>query len=85
VLDGALIGAAVGFSMQVLPALTALIATNHPHEATAGILGVWLASIALGAIVGAMLARVWGRHVSTSREGAGPASGPGPVEEQTKA
>ena len=64
--NGALIGAAVGVSIQILPALTGLIATNHPDEAKAVILGVWLSSIAIGAVIGSVLASVWGRYVSTS-------------------
>jgi hypothetical protein len=66
--DGALIGAAVGFSIQILPALTNLIATNHPDEAKAVIIGVWLAGIVIGAIVGSVLASAWGRYVSRSPE-----------------
>ncbi len=68
VADGALIGAAVGVGIQVLPALTGLIATNHPDEAKAVIIGVWLVSIMIGAIIGSVLASVWGRYVSTSPE-----------------
>jgi hypothetical protein len=66
--DGAVIGAAVGIGIQILPALTNLIATNHPEEAKAVIIGIWLASIGIGAVVGSVLAAVWGRYVSTSRE-----------------
>ena len=61
VVDGALIGAAVGVGIQILPALTGLIATNHPEEAKAVIIGVWLASIGIGALIGSVLASVWGR------------------------
>jgi hypothetical protein len=68
VLDGAVVGAAVGPGIQVLPALTGLIATNHPEEAKAIVIGAWLASIVIGAIIGSALAWVWGRHVSTSHE-----------------
>lgn len=62
--DGALIGAAVGISIQILPALTNLIATNHPGEAKAVIIGIWLTSIVIGALVGSVLASIWGLYVS---------------------
>lgn len=66
--DGALIGAAVGLSIQIVPALTNLIATNHPDEAKTTIIAVWLVSIVIGALVGCGVASVWGRYVSTSQE-----------------
>ena len=68
VVDGTLIGAAVGVSIQILPSLTGLIGTIHPDEAKTIIIGVWLAGIVIGAIVGSVLACVWKRYVSTSRE-----------------
>ncbi len=68
VVDGALIGAAVGLSIQILPALTAFIATNHPEEAKTFVIGVWLVSIVLGTVIGSALSRTWGRFVSTSPE-----------------
>jgi uncharacterized RDD family membrane protein YckC len=66
VVDGALIGAAVGFSTQILSALTSLIATNHPEDAKTIIIGAWLTSVAMGALVGSVMASVWGRQISTS-------------------
>jgi hypothetical protein len=68
VVDGAIIGAAVGVSIQVVPALTGLIATNHLEEAKSTIIGVWLVSTVVGAIIGSLMASVWGRYVSTSPE-----------------
>ena len=68
--DGAVIGAAVGGGIQVLPALTGFIATNHPEEAKATVIGVWLVSLAIGAIIGSILSSVWGRSVSRSTHGA---------------
>ena len=64
--DGALIGTAVGGGIQVIPALTAFIATNHPEEAKAIVIGVWLVSLVIGALVGASLASIWGQYVSRS-------------------
>ena len=84
VLDGAVIGAAVGVGIQILPALTGLIATNHPEEAKAVILGAWLASLGIGALLGAVLASVWRRDVSSSREKVEPVSGALRTEEETE-
>jgi hypothetical protein len=68
VVDGALIGSAIGLGIQILPALTAVIGTNHPEDAKTTIIIVWLVSIAVGAIIGSVLASVWGRFVSRSPE-----------------
>ena len=68
VLDGALIGAAVGWGIQVLPSLTSLIATNHPEEAKTAIIVIWLISAAIGALVGAALASAWVRGAGPPRE-----------------
>jgi hypothetical protein len=84
VVDGALIGAAVAVGIQILPALTGLIATNHPEEAKAVIIGVWLASIMIGAIIGSVLASAWGRYVSTSCDKVESVPGALPTEEKTE-
>ena len=68
VLDGALIGAAVGWGIQLLPPLTSLIATHHPQEAKTFIIAAWLISAAIGALVGAALASVWVLNASTPSE-----------------
>lgn len=75
VLDGALIGAAVGWGIQLLPPLTSLIATNHPEEAKTAIIVIWLSSAAIGALVGAAVASVWVLNASTPRQDA---TGPSP-------
>ena len=74
VLDGAMIGAAVGWGIQLLPPLTSLIATNHPEEAKTAIIAIWLISAAIGALVGAALASVWVLNASTPRQDAEAAS-----------
>jgi len=53
--DGVLNGAAIGLGTALLPALTALISTNHPEEAKTFIIAVYLASAALGALVGGIV------------------------------
>lgn len=77
--DGGLIGAAVGVGIQILPALTNLIATNHPDEAKTVIIGIWLVAILIGALNGTVLASIWARYVSRQPEDreSGPESPPG--------
>lgn len=53
--DGVLNGAAIGLGTALLPALTALISTNHPEEAKTFIIVIYLASVALGALVGGIV------------------------------
>lgn len=58
VLDGALVGAAVGIGSALLPALTVFINSHHPEEAKTfvivGYLSVALAGVVIGAILAAM-------------------------------
>jgi hypothetical protein len=56
VLDGALIGAAIGVGIAVLPPLTALISTNHLELAKTFIIVSWLVACSLGLLIGATLA-----------------------------
>lgn len=85
VLDGALIGAAVGWGIQVLPSLTSLIATNHLEEAKTAIIGIWLISAVIGALVGSALASAWVLTTGTPLEGAQAASAASQTEQATKA
>jgi hypothetical protein len=62
--DGAMIGAAVGVGIQVIPSLTSLIGTNHPDEAKNIIIGLWVGGLLIGALIGSLLASVLGRYVS---------------------
>jgi len=68
--DGALIGAAVGLGVQILPALTYFIGTNHPEDAKTGVIVVWLASMVVGAAVGAIVTSLLGRQVGRAPENA---------------
>lgn len=56
--DGALNGAAIGVGTALLPALTALISTNHPEEAKTFIIFVYVASALVGLMIGATAAVV---------------------------
>ncbi len=57
-LDGALIGAAVGIAVALVPPLTLLIASNHLSAALAGIVIVYLATMANGAMIGMFVAAI---------------------------
>ncbi|MHC4661105.1 MAG: hypothetical protein ACYS8W_05395 [Planctomycetota bacterium] len=70
VLDGLFNGAAVGFGVAVIPALTALIASHHLDEAKTAIIITYLASTVIGGIIGAALAAV-GRKYVPAKSGSG--------------
>lgn len=66
VLDGTLIGAAIGCGMTILPPLTSLIASNHLEDAKTFIIGSWLASCVIGGLMGTVLAVIGRQHVDRS-------------------
>jgi hypothetical protein len=70
VLDGLLIGAAVGVGTALLPPLTALIATHHLEDAKWFIIGTWVVAAAAGAIIGGIFAAI-GR-TTIERHSSGP-------------
>jgi hypothetical protein len=71
VLDGTLIGAAIGCGMNILPPLTSLISSNHPEQAKTFIICSWLAACVIGGLMGTVLA-VFGRaHVERPAAGGG--------------
>ena len=61
--DGALIGAGVGLSGTIIPALTSLIATNHLELAKIFIIGSWLAALLIGGVIGAILTAIGRVHI----------------------
>jgi hypothetical protein len=63
ILDGTLNGAAVGIGTALLPALTALISTNHPEMAKTFIIVSYLASASLGGIIGTIFASVGRQYI----------------------
>ncbi len=67
ILDGAAIGAAVGFGIALLPPLTSLIGTNHPEEAKLFIIGAWAITTFNGAVIGAVLSAIGIKHVDRAR------------------
>jgi hypothetical protein len=62
-LDGAMIGAAVGMGVVLLPPLASFIATNHPVEARTVVIGCWVAGIMLGALNGSLLGAIGRRFI----------------------
>ena len=58
ILDGTLVGAAIGIGSALLPSLTALIRTHHPQAAMVFILVTYLAATAVGAVLGTILAAI---------------------------
>ncbi len=63
VLDGTLIGAAIGIGSALLPALTALIRTNHPEMAKTFIIVTYLSATLLGAVMGSIIAAIGRKYV----------------------
>jgi hypothetical protein len=64
--DGALIGAAIGAGIALLPPLTSLIGTRHVEEAKTFIICSWLASTAVAMLIGAVLGAAGRKHVDRS-------------------
>ncbi|MGD9350936.1 MAG: hypothetical protein PVF71_14830, partial [Desulfobacterales bacterium] len=58
ILDGTLNGAAVGIGTALLPALAALISTNHPEMAKTFIIVSYVAAATVGGIIGSIFAAV---------------------------
>jgi len=63
VIDGTINGAAVGIGTALLPALTALIGTNHPEMAKTFIIVVYVASAVVGAIIGSMVSAIGRKYI----------------------
>ena len=64
VIDGGLIGAAVGVGSCFLPPLTSLMYTNHLELAKTFVIAAWLVAPAVGAVIGMILAAIGRRHVA---------------------
>jgi len=63
VVDGVLVGAAIGIGSALLPVLTALISTNHPEAAKTFVIVSYLSVTLVGAIMGAVLAAIGRKYV----------------------
>lgn len=72
VLDGAAIGAAVGWITGLVGPLAGFIATDHVEDVKTLVIVAWLAAAVTGTIAGALLARLW-RHEFASDRSASPA------------
>ncbi len=68
--DGALVGAAIGIGSALLPALSALIGTNHPEMAKTFIIVTYLSTALVGASMGSALAAIGRKFIDrTSTDG----------------
>jgi len=63
IIDGTLNGAAVGIGTALLPALTALIYTNHLEMAKTFIIVVYVASAVVGGIIGSMVSVIGRKYI----------------------
>ena len=66
VIDGILVGAAVGIGSAILPTLSALISSSCIEKAKTIIIITYLAATFIGAIFGAGLARIAQKYVETA-------------------
>jgi hypothetical protein len=67
VLDGVLLGAAIGIGIALLPSLTSLIKTNHPEMAKSFIIITYCSAAVAGGIIGAIVAAVGRSHLEPGR------------------
>lgn len=64
IIDGTINGAAVGIGTALLPALTALIGTNHMEMAKTFIIVTYVASAMTGAIIGSMISVIGRKYIN---------------------
>ncbi len=69
VLDGALIGAAIGIGSALLPTLSVLIRTNHPEMAKTFIIVTYLTTTLLGVFMGSALAAIGRKYIDRTSIG----------------
>lgn len=63
ILDGALVGAAVGIGSALLPTLSALISSSHPEWAKTVVIVTYLSATLVGAAFGAVLAAIARKYI----------------------
>lgn len=63
ILDGVLIGAAIGIGSALLPTLSVLICSNHLETAKTAIIFTYLSATFLGGVFGALIARIAQKYV----------------------
>jgi hypothetical protein len=66
VLDGLLIGGAIGLGIALIPPLTSLILSNHIEEAKTFIVAAWLSAAGIGGLFGAILACIGRKCMRTA-------------------
>lgn len=71
VLDGVLVGAAVGLGSALLPTLSVLISSNHPELAKTVIIVTYLSATFVGGIFGMTLAAIARKYVDRIPSGGG--------------
>ena len=67
VLDGAMIGASVGWITGLVGPLASFIGTEHFEDAKTIVIVGWLAAAVMGTISGALLASLWRREFAGDR------------------
>lgn len=66
IIDGVIVGAAVGIGSALLPTLSALISSSSLEKAKTIIIITYLAATSIGAIFGAGLARIAQKYIETA-------------------
>jgi hypothetical protein len=66
ILDGVLVGGAIGIGSALLPVLSALIASNHPETAKTFVIVGYLSVTIVGAAIGAILAAAGRKYIDRS-------------------
>jgi hypothetical protein len=69
ILDGGLVGAAVGMGSALLPTLTVFIRTNHPEMAKTFVIVSYLSVTLAGAVIGGALAVIARKYVDRTSTG----------------
>lgn len=67
VVDGMLIGAAIGIGIALFPTLTSLIGTNHPEQAKSFIILSCIGATINGACFGAILGAIGKRQIDSGK------------------
>ncbi len=63
IMDGVLVGAAIGMGAALLPSLTSLIYSNHLELAKSIIIITYVSAAFLGGVIGAILAVIGGKYI----------------------
>ncbi|MHC4258804.1 MAG: hypothetical protein ACYSTF_00090 [Planctomycetota bacterium] len=63
ILDGVLVGAAIGIGSALLPTLTLLVSSSRPQTAKTIIIVTYLSATLVGAVFGAVLATIARKYV----------------------